>query len=90
MNRRITIFDQEDFKTNHLLWWSLPLGDEIYSVQTLEAMSPEEREAVLNVGEGDGVLVACGSGFNMIHERLHLGIRNENFSDCQILPRLAA
>ena len=60
MNRRITIFDQEDFKTNHLLWWSLPLGDEIYSVQTLEAMSPEEREAVLNVGEGDGVMVASG------------------------------
>ena len=90
MNRRITIFDQEDFKTNHLLWWSLPLGDEIYSVQTLESMAPTEREAVLNVGEGDGVLVACGSGFNMIHERLHLGIRNENFSDCQILPRLSA
>ena len=89
MNRRITIFDQEDFKTNHLLWWSLPLGDEIYSVQTLESMAPTEREAVLNVGEGDGVLVASGNAWSMLRERYHFGIRNEGFVDCQQLTRLS-
>ena len=89
MNRRITIFDQEDFKTNHLLWWSLPLGNEIYSIQILETMPIEQKEAVLNIGEGDGVLVASGNAWSMLRERYHFGVRNEGFVDCQQLTRLS-
>lgn len=89
MNRRITIFDQEDFKNNHLLWWTFSLGDEIYSVQMIESMTPNEREKVLSIGEGDGVLVASGSAFSMLRSIYHFGVRNEGFVDCQQLIRLS-
>ena len=89
MNRRITIFDEKDFETNYLLWWSLPLGQEIYSISNLMAMTRPDLERILSIGEGDAVLVACSDGWKMIKDRYHVGVRSEGFVDCQQLKRLS-
>lgn len=89
MNRRIVIFDENDYKTNHLLWWSLPLGDEIYSVQTLQQMPAEDLNRILTIGEGDGVMLASSEGWKLLRERYHFGVRSEGFVDCQKLKRLS-
>ena len=89
MNRRVAIFNQEDYKDkNYLRWWSLGLS-EVYSIQTIYSLSEEERRRVLTVGEGDAVLLATADGWKLLKEMYHFGVRNEGFVDCQALRRLS-
>lgn len=88
MNRRVTIIDQEVIQ-NYAPWFALDLGDEIYTLETLEQLEPKKKESLITFGPTDGILLVGSGAFKFLREYYHFGVRSENFDDCTKLWRLS-
>ena len=88
MNRRVVLLDQEE-TPKCAAYYGSGLGDEIYTVQALEAMEPEDRDRIMSLGEGDAIMLVGSSPFQYIKGFYHLGVRNETYYDCSKLRRLS-
>ena len=89
--RRLVLFDYDDVSSLVNLY-NVGLNDqvcELISLQDLENLSSEEAEKAIKLEDGDAVLLIGGKPFNFRKEKYHFGIRNENYSDCAKLRRLA-
>lgn len=88
MNRRLVLIDSVE-TPNYVAYYGLGLGKEIYILQSLNSMPQTEREKILDIGEGDGVLLIGAEPFKYLQDFYHFGIRGENYFDCSKLARLS-
>lgn len=88
-NRRLVLLDQEE-TPNYAGYYGCGLGNEIYTVQQLSALSVDEETAIIrNLGPGDAIMSVGAKPFAYIKSIYHLGIRRENHSDVSLLYRLS-
>ena len=86
MNKRIVIVD--DNVQNPLSYFGKGLGNEIYSVNSLEKLDPILLKQKLHLETGDAAMLIGGRAFEKLREFYHFGIRGENYWDCSQLNRL--
>ena len=88
MNRRIVLIDQDEIP-DYLNYFGCGLGNEIYTLQSLNSLSESERSKILRVGESDAIMVVGGEPFKYLQSFYHFGVRSENYFDCSKLHRLS-
>lgn len=88
MNRRVTLIDQEE-TTNWMSYFTIGLGEEIYTIHYLNSLDYEDRNRLLTFEESDAIMLVGGSPFDYLKSRYHFGIRGENYFDCSKLYRLS-
>lgn len=88
MNRRIVLIDEIE-TPNYMSYFGIGLGNEIYTIQTLRNYDEPTRLGILDIGEGDAVMLVGSEPFNYLKELYHYGVRSENYYDCSELPRLS-
>ena len=90
MNRRIVIIDPKE-TPDYVKYWGCGLGTEIYTVDSLETMQPDELRAALSLGDTDAAMLVGSGGYKFFFEKtgLHAGVRSENWFDCSKLDRLS-
>lgn len=88
MNRRIVLVDQIE-TPNYMAYFGCGLGNEIYTLQSLQNMEEEKLRKVIGVGEGDAVMLVGSEPFKFLKQFYHYGVRNENYFDCAKLRRLS-
>jgi hypothetical protein len=88
MNRRFVLVDDTE-TTNYMSLYGIGLGNEIYTVQSVEEMNEQDMHNFLTIGEGDAVMLVGSSPFKFLQRFYHFGIRNENYADCAMLERLS-
>ena len=88
MNRRIVLVDSQE-TPGYMSFFGVGLGNEIYTVQYLESLPEDKRLQVISLGPGDAAMLVGGSPFKYLQQYYHYGVRSENYSDCEILPRLS-
>lgn len=88
MNRRLVLISQAE-TPDFAKYWGCGLGNEIYTLEQLEAMDKIDRENCLRVGVGDGILLVGAEPFKYLQQFYHFGIRSENYFDCEKLYRLS-
>ena len=88
MNRRIVLVDQIE-TPNYMAYFGCGLGNEIYTLQSLQNMEEEKLKKVIGVGEGDAVMLVGAEPFKFLKQFYHYGVRNENYFDCAKLRRLS-
>ena len=88
MNRRIVLVDHIE-TPDFTKFFGCGLGNEIYTLENLRALPPDEFKKILNIGESDGVLLVKAEPFKFLQSYYHFGVRNENYFDCSKLKRLS-
>lgn len=90
MNKRIVLIDQNETPDyiRYYGWGGLS-NENIYTLQNLQSMSQSERDGILTVSEGDGVMLVGAEPFKFFQLLYHFGIRSENYFDCSKLNRLS-
>ena len=88
MNRRVTLIDQEE-TTNWMSYFTLGLGDEVYTIQYLNNLNYEDMKNILHFEETDAILIVGSKPFDYLRAYYHFGIRGENYFDCSKLSRLS-
>lgn len=89
MNKRIVLIDQIETPDLAKYYGSGIIASNIYTLQRLQEMSEQDRTKVLELGDGDGVLLVGSEPFKYLQSMYHFGIRNENAFDCSKLYRLS-
>lgn len=86
IGKRIILYSGKEISLASLLGLGLP--NRILDVD--QPLSPQDLNDLSNLGSGDGVMiVGGGTPFHWLREKYHFGVRNENWSDCTKLRRLA-
>ena len=88
MNRRIVLIDQNEIQ-NVLSFYGCGLGNEIYTVQSLQSLDENELRVSLTLGPSDAVMLVGGGAFKFLQQFYHFGVRSENYFDCSKLKRLS-
>ena len=89
MNRRIVLIDQNE-TPNVASFYGIGLGDEIYTLQALTQMNPDDlRNFMMSLGKGDAIMLVGGEPFKFLQQFRHPGVRSENYFDCSKLYRLS-
>ena len=90
MNKRIVLIDQNETPDyiKYYGWGGLS-NENIYTLQNLQEMSQLDRDNILDVSEGDGVMLVGAEPFKFLQSLYHFGIRSENYFDCSKLRRLS-
>lgn len=88
MSKRIIIVDPEEFGNNShagLSRYGLP----VYTIPYLDSLPENDRIELLDLKEGDAVLLPGSGAFTYLREYYHYGVRSENYYDCSKLYRLS-
>ena len=88
MGKRIILIDDVE-TTNYVSYYGLGLGNDIYLLKSLESMPQDQKNQILTLGPGDGVLLVGAEPFKYLQSFYHFGIRGENYFDCSKLARLS-
>ena len=88
MNRRIVLIDQNEVQ-NVMSFYGCGLGNEIYTIQSLQSLNEEDLKASLTLGPTDAVMLVGGGAFKFLQQFYHFGVRSENYFDCSKLTRLS-
>lgn len=89
MNKRIVLVDSIEFP-DYLRLYGIGLdSNSIYTLQHLNSLSENDRKDLLTLGNSDAVMLIGGEPFKYLKQFYHLGVRNENYSDCSKLRRLS-
>lgn len=88
MNRRIVLIDENE-TPNYMSYFGIGLGNEIYTIQKLKEEDELVRLGILNISDGDAIMLVGSEPFNYLKEFYHYGVRSENYYDCSELPRLS-
>ena len=92
MGKRIFIIDPKDPKTPLTGLYGRGIdSSQIFTIDGLEYMPQNQKEEILKLGDGDGVMLIGGEPFKYLRDvgGYHYGIRNENYLDCSYLYRLS-
>ena len=66
MNRRIVLIDQNE-TPNVASFYGIGLGDEIYTLQALTQMNPDDlRNFMMSLGKGDAIMLVGGEPFKFL------------------------
>ena len=88
MNRRIVLVDQNE-TPDFTKFFGCGLGNEIYTLQTLQNCPDSEMRKIMHLEESDGIMLVGAEPFKFLQTLYHLGIRSENYFDCSKLRRLS-
>lgn len=88
MNRRIVLVDQLE-TPDYMSYYGAGLGQEIYTLQSLEGLDEQNLKQVLTLGDSDAVMLVGAEPFKYLKQFYHYGVRSENYYDCSLLRRLS-
>lgn len=89
MNKRIVLVDPKEITNYSGLYGGGLDSNSIYTLQYLESIPEPEKRKILNLGNGDAVMLVGGEAFKYLRQFYHFGVRSENYSDCAKLRRLS-
>lgn len=84
--KRLIIVD--DNVQNTTRYFGCGLGQDIYSVSSLETLDELSRKSLLQLTVGDAAMLVGSRAFELLRQYYHFGIRGENYWDCSQLRRL--
>ncbi len=88
MSKRLILYDETQF-SKYAGLYVLNSPNYNCSLYSINSLTDDQLKEVTSLGDGDAVMLVGSNSFSFLKQYFHFGIRNENFTDCTCLKRLA-